>query len=84
MSNTTLASKPKKSAYQRPYKTRSERRKIARDKHGEVGDYKFLKRVGLGVGLLILVVLAFAFKGMLDREKAMPPGSRPVVIDAVN
>ncbi|MBF9223473.1 hypothetical protein [Hymenobacter ruricola] len=66
MSYTTQAPVTKKQVYQRPYKTRSQRREAARRKHDENGDVKFLVRVAVGVGLLLLVAVAFAIKGMAE------------------
>lgn len=66
---------PTKSAYQRPYKTRRERREINRDEHADSHDHAFLKRVGVGVALLLLLAVAFAVKGLVERENAMPPHS---------
>lgn len=66
MSYTTQAPVAKKQAYQRPYKSRAQRRQAARRKHDESGDLKFLVRVGIGVGLLLLVAVAFAIKGMTE------------------
>jgi hypothetical protein len=66
---------PTKSAYKRPYKTRRERRETDRNKHADSHDHKFLKRVGVGVALLLLLAVAFAIKGLVDRENAMPPRS---------
>lgn len=57
-----------KSAYQRPYKTRGQRREIARRQHDENADYKFLIRVALVVGALVLVGLGVALKSWADRE----------------
>jgi hypothetical protein len=71
MSSTTELSASHKAAYQRPYKTRSQRREIARRKHDENTDQKFLIRVALAVGLLLLVALGIALKGAADT--AAPP-----------
>ena len=73
MSNTATAPATtqvtRKSAYQRPYKSRSQRREIARRKHDESGDYKFLLRVAGVIGFLLLVALGFAVKGMAERSE---------------
>ncbi|GAC1375923.1 MAG: hypothetical protein NVS3B25_01610 [Hymenobacter sp.] len=57
-----------KSAYQRPYKTRHERRDYDRRRHDEANDYKFLWRVVGIVGVLFAVALGFAIKGATDRD----------------
>ena len=78
MPNTAIAPVSKKSAYQRPYKSRSERRKKARDKYGESHDFTFIKRVAAGIGIVLLLVVGFAVKGYMEREKAAPvDGSNP-------
>ncbi|WP_426058384.1 hypothetical protein [Hymenobacter sp. B1770] len=56
----------KKSAFQRPYKSRSQRREIDRRKHDEAKDSKFLIRVAIAVGLVLVVALGFAIKGVAD------------------
>ncbi|GAA4038596.1 hypothetical protein GCM10022409_25180 [Hymenobacter glaciei] len=66
MSSTTEVSASHKSAYQRPYKTRSQRRELARRKHDENSDQKFLIRVAVVVGLVLLVALGIAMKGSSD------------------
>jgi len=71
MSSTTDVSANQKSAYQRPYKTRSQRREIARRKHDEDADQKFLIRVALVVGVLLLVALGVVLKG--SSEADTPP-----------
>ena len=72
MATTTDASTASKGTYQRPYKTRGQRRESARRKHDENSDQKFLVRAGLVAGLLILLALSFALKGMADRQEAAP------------
>jgi fructoselysine-6-P-deglycase FrlB-like protein len=66
MSNTVTASADKKSAYQRPYKTRNQRREIDRRKHDEAKDQKFLWRVFMGAGVMLAIALAFALKGVIE------------------
>ena len=66
MSYTTLDSPAKKSAYQRPYKTRSQRREVDRRKHDEAKDYQFLIRVAIAIGLVAVVALGFVIKGLAD------------------
>ena len=68
MSNSVTSSATKKGAYQRPYKSRSQRREADRRKHDEANDYRFLIRVAVAVGLLVVVALGFAAKGMMDRD----------------
>ena len=72
MATTTDASPPAKGAYQRPYKTRLQRREQARRKHDENSDHKFLMRAAVGVGLLIMLALGFALKGFADRQETTP------------
>lgn len=55
-------------AYQRPYKTRQQRREAARRKTDESGDHKFLIRVGIGIALLVVLALGFALKGSMDQD----------------
>jgi hypothetical protein len=64
MSSTAQIPTARKSAYKRPYKSRSQRRERDRRKYDENKDYKFLLRVGLAVGALIIVAIVFAIKGM--------------------
>ncbi|UOQ98039.1 hypothetical protein MUN81_00770 [Hymenobacter sp. 5317J-9] len=72
MSYTTQAPAAKKTAYQRPYKTRSQRRLADRRKHDESADFKFLIKVAVGVGFLLLLAVGFAIKGMADSSDASP------------
>ena len=65
MSTTVNVSASQKSAYQRPYKTRGQRREIACRKHDENADRKFLIRVALVVGMLVLVAVGIALKGSM-------------------
>ncbi len=60
----------KSKAYQRPYKSRQERRKAARNQVDDSSDHKFLLRVAVGLGLLVLLVIGFAVKGLADRDNA--------------
>ena len=73
MSTTTDVSASQKSAYQRPYKTRGQRREIARRKHDENTDRKFLIRVAVAAGLLLLVAVGFAIKSLTDHESSPAP-----------
>ena len=72
MSSITDVPSNQKSAYQRPYKTRSERREIARRKHDENADHKFLVRVAMVAGVLLLIAVGAALKGWADRETEAP------------
>lgn len=62
-----------KKAYQRPYKSRQERREVDRRKYDESRDHRFLLRAGAVVGLLLLLTLGFALKGLLDKDSLAPP-----------
>ena len=73
-----MVTQAKKSAYHRPYKSRSDRRKGDRRRFDENKDKKFLWRVVVGVGLLLLLALGFAIKGMIDRESKIPASHMPV------
>ena len=72
MPYTVTALNSKKSAYRRPYKSRRERREVDRRKHDESKDSKFLFRVVLGIGLVLLVAWAFVLKGTMDQKKSSP------------
>ncbi|MCI1188381.1 hypothetical protein MON38_13195 [Hymenobacter sp. DH14] len=72
MPSTTEVSASQKSAYQRPYKTRSQRREMARRKHDENADHKFLIRVAIVAGVLLLVAVGAAIKSWSDREAQAP------------
>jgi hypothetical protein len=71
MSSSTLVPAAKKSAYQRPYKSRSQRREIDRRKHDETKDRKFLIRIAAVVGLIVVLAVAFAITGMTTAENDM-------------
>ena len=60
----------KTSVYQRPYKSRIQRREEARRKHDESSDHKFLWRVAGGIGLLLVIALAFVVKGASERDNS--------------
>ncbi|WP_210514509.1 hypothetical protein [Hymenobacter terricola] len=77
MSHTTTAPVIKKPAYQRPYKSRNERREVDRRKHDESKERKFLLRMAVGVGLLLLLALGFAIKGLIDHENSIPKSQIP-------
>ncbi|MET4074117.1 hypothetical protein [Hymenobacter sp. UYCo722] len=68
MSSITEVSASQKSAYQRPYKTRGQRREIARRKHDENTDQKFLVRVAVAAGLLLLLAVGIAVRSWADRD----------------
>ena len=70
MSKTTTSPVPHRTAYQRPYKTRQQRRETDRRKTGESDDHKFLLRAGGGIAIVLAVVLGFMLKGLMDRDKA--------------
>ena len=57
-------------AYQRPYKTRQQRRTAARNKVDDNSDHKFLVKVLVGAAIVVLLATGFAVKGMADRESA--------------
>lgn len=78
MSSTTEFSASQKSAYQRPYKTRSQRRETARRKHDENADHKFLVRVALVAGALLLVVVGVALRSWTESETAALPTTQVV------
>ncbi|WP_188562284.1 hypothetical protein [Hymenobacter frigidus] len=69
MSKTTTSSVPHRTAYQRPYKTRQQRREADRRKTDESHDHKFLLRAGVGIAIVLAVVLGFMLKGLMDRDK---------------
>lgn len=64
MSNTVQISSARKSTYKRPYKSRRQRRERDRRKHDESKDQKFLLRVFVVVGVLLLIAVVFAVKGL--------------------
>ena len=70
MSKTTASSVPHRTAYQRPYKTRRQRREADRRKTDKSHDHKFLLRAGVGIAIVLAVVLGFMLKGLIDRDKA--------------
>jgi hypothetical protein len=67
MSSLTRISADRKPAYKRPYKSRSQRRERDRRKHDENKEYKFLLRVGLAIGVLIVVAVICAVQGMSEQ-----------------
>ena len=72
MPSITHAPASIKVAYQRPYKSRQQRRDAARRNYDEASDHRFLLRVAGGIGLLFVVVLVFVLKGALDTDSAAP------------
>ena len=72
MSSTTEVSAGQKSVYQRPYKTRGQRREIARRKHDENADHKFLIRVAMVAGLVLLVAVGVAIRSWATRDAEAP------------
>ena len=64
MPSTATAPASKKSAYQRPYKSRRERRETDRRRSDEAHDYKFLIRMGVAIGLLIALTMGIVIKGI--------------------
>ncbi|WP_197076742.1 hypothetical protein [Hymenobacter terrenus] len=66
MFNTAMAPSTPKSVYQRPYKSRNQRREADRRKYDEANDQKFLWRVAGTIGLLLMVAVVFAVKGMAN------------------
>ena len=73
MPSITEVSASQRLAYQRPYKTRGERREIARRKHDENADHKFLVRVAMVVGVLLLVAIGVATKSAMSADEVAPP-----------
>ena len=76
MPSTTHVPASNKVAYQRPYKSRQQRREAGRRKYDESGDHRFLLRLAGGVGLLVVVVLGFVLKGAFDAD-----GPAPAVVE---
>lgn len=67
MSIPGTSSTPRKAAFKRPYKSRTQRREIDRGKYEQTKGYRFLRRVALVVGLLAIIALSLFVKGMTDR-----------------
>ena len=60
---------PHRTAYQRPYKSRQQRREADRRKTDEsTNDYKFLLRAGTGIAIVLALVLGFMLKGILGND----------------
>lgn len=68
MYTITDISASEKSAYRRPYKTRGQRRETARRQHDERADHKFLVRAALVIGVVLLVAVGVAIKGLTDPD----------------
>ena len=75
MSSTTEVSASQKTGYQRPYKTRGQRRETARRKHDENADHKFLIRAALVMGVLLLVAVGIALKSWAEPNADPPPAT---------
>lgn len=59
---STFVPAAKKSAYQRPHKSRQQRREADRRKYDEASDRKFLIQAAIAAGLVLLVALTFVLK----------------------
>ena len=70
MSSPGTSSTPRKAAFKRPYKSRTQRREIDRGKYEQAKEHRFLKRAALVVGLLAVIALSLFVKGMMDQESA--------------
>lgn len=70
MANPGTSSTPRKAAFKRPYKSRTQRREIDRGKYEQAKEHRFLRRAALVVSLLAVIALSFFVKGMMDRESA--------------
>ena len=66
MSKTATSSVSHRTAYQRPYKTRQQRREADRRKTDESNDHKFLVRVGMGIAIVLAMALGFMLKGTMN------------------
>lgn len=71
ISKTIFVAKNK--AYERPYKSRQERRLADRRKADNSNDNAFLTRAAVVVGFILLMAVGFAIKGMSDRQNASAP-----------
>lgn len=63
----------KNQAYERPYKTRQQRRLAERRKADDSNDNAFLIKVAVVIGFILLVAVGFAMKGMADHQNASAP-----------
>ena len=77
MSNTEIFIVANKPVYQRPYKTRQQRRLADKRKAEDTNEVGFLLKIAAGVVLLVIVALAFAHKGAADRDNAAPQHTAP-------
>ncbi len=68
MSSTSNVSASSKTAYQRPYKTRGERREVARRKHDENTDRKFLIRLAFAIGAFLLIAVGVVVQSSLETD----------------
>ena len=55
-------------AYQRPYKSRSERRDVNHREREETKDQKFLMQMASAVAIVLMVALGIAVKGIMDKD----------------
>ena len=70
---------PQKTAYQRPYATRGQRRAAAAKKTDAGNESRFLLKVASGIALLALLAVGFAIGGMAERDNATaryPPSAK--------
>ena len=72
LSRNTRANVTQKSAYKRPYKTRQQRREHARRNHDVSNDYRFLVRAAIAIGLVAIIAVGFAAKGLAEHDPAVP------------
>ena len=68
MSKAATSHVSNRTAYQRPYKTRQQRREADRRKTDESTDHKFLLRIGGGIAIVLALALGFMLKGVMDRD----------------
>ena len=69
MSQTDTVPVAHRTAYQRPYKTRQQRRETDRRKTDESNNnYKFLLRAGAGIAIVLALALGFVLKGMVGSD----------------
>ena len=66
MSKTATSPVSHRAAYQRPYKTRQQRREADRRKTDKSNDHKFLVRVGIGIAIVLAMALGFMLKGTMN------------------
>ncbi|WP_035562674.1 hypothetical protein [Hymenobacter sp. IS2118] len=66
MPYSPVAPAAKKSAYQRPYKSRRQRREVDRRKHDEAKGSRFLIRFGIAIAILVTITVTFAVTGLSE------------------